>query len=159
VTGDPFGVAELAALRFDAQAVAAGQDDLDIAAPPTVRGPGLHPGREPLRLGPPPYCLLAFRVPQALRAVLSAGRRHSGRMSEVLLADSGRGLIQAGRLSFVRHPVKSFPPLAAHARLIGEEIGEHDAPVPAAFLTADHAGDAGPGNYALREARSLALMA
>jgi hypothetical protein len=88
VTGDPFRVAELAALQFDGQAVAAGQDDLDVAAPPTVRGPGLHPGCEPLRLGPFPYRLLAFRMPQALRTVLSAGRGYPGRMSKVLLADA-----------------------------------------------------------------------
>jgi len=81
-----FRVTELAALQFDGQAVAAGQDDLDIAAPPAVRGPGLHPGREPLRLSPFPYRLLTFRMPQALRAVLSARRGHSGRMSEMPLA-------------------------------------------------------------------------
>ena len=88
VTGDPFRVAELAALQFDGQAVAAGQDDLDIASPPAIRGPGLHPDCKPLRLGPFPYLLLAFRMPQALRIVLSAGRGHPGWMSKVLLADA-----------------------------------------------------------------------
>jgi hypothetical protein len=40
-------------------------------------------------------------------------------------------------LSFSRHPVKGFPPLPAHAGLIGEKVGEHDAPVPAPLLIRD----------------------
>jgi hypothetical protein len=34
------------------------------------------------------------------------------------------GLIQASRLSFVCHPVQGFPPLTAHAGLIGQKVGK-----------------------------------
>ena len=40
-------------------------------------------------------------------------------------------------MSFLCHPVEGFAPLPAHAGLIGEEVGEHDAPVPAALLIWD----------------------
>ena len=40
-------------------------------------------------------------------------------------------------MSFLRHPVQGFPPLPAHAGLVGQKVGEHDAPVPAALLIRD----------------------
>jgi hypothetical protein len=52
---------------------------------------------------------------------------------------SGGGLVQASGLSFLCHPIEGFPPLPAHAGLIGEKVGEHDAPVPAAPLIRDRA--------------------
>jgi len=101
VTGDPFRVTELTALQFDGQAVAAGQDDLDIASPPAVRGPGLHPGCEPLRLGPFPYRLLAFRMPQG-----------AGLPSRTVV----------GSQMFVREvPLKKEVPLGAEARSCGDQ--------------------------------------
>jgi hypothetical protein len=78
VTGDPFRVTEFTALQFNGEALAAGQDNLDVAAPPAVRNPGLHPGCESLRLGPFPYRLLAFGVPQASRLCLPPGRTIPG---------------------------------------------------------------------------------
>ena len=111
VTGDPFRVTEFTALQFDGETVAAGQDDLDVAAPPTVRSPGLHPGCESLRLGPFPYRLLAFGVPQAFPAMPSAGWHHSGRMSEVLLA--GPALPALGHQRYGPRAARQIRPLMA----------------------------------------------
>jgi hypothetical protein len=124
MAGEPFRICDVAELDLQRYTAAAGQGDCDIAAPPSVSGPGLHPGGGAMGFCPSPQLLFACGVPQGFRIVPAVWRCHPGRVSE---------------MSAARTTLAAFRDQRDHARAAGQvrtfvALPADQCPVPVVAL-------------------------